>query len=65
MGPWHCEKFSMGVLSNLFLSSLLTQKSPFRAILAKSEPMFLRKIQLFVYPFGPKTASFLAPRALF
>ena len=59
------EKFLMGLRPHLFLSSLLTQKSTFRAFLAKFESMFLRKVNFFVYPIWAQNGFFLAPRAPF
>ena len=61
----HGEKFLMGLRPHLFLSSLLTQKSTFRAFLAKFESMFLRKVHFFVYPIWAQNDLFLALRAPF
>ena len=57
----HGEKFSMGLRPHLFLSSLLTQKSTFRAFLAKFESMFLRKVNFFVYPIWAQNGLFFGP----
>ena len=62
---FHREKFSMNVRPHIFLSSLLTQKCPFRAFLTKSESMFLRKVHFFVYPILAKNGHFLVPRVQF
>ena len=47
--------------AHLFLSSLLTQKSTFRAFSSKFEPMFLRKIHFSANPILAQKGLFFGP----
>ena len=53
---WHPEKFSMNKFAHIFLSSLLTPKGVFCAILSNLEMMFLRKIHFSAYPILAKNS---------
>ena len=55
---WRPDQFSMNNVGHLFLSSLLTPKCTFCAILTHLKMMFLRKSTSLNTQFGPKNAFF-------
>ena len=59
------ENFLSNDVAHLFLTSLLTQKGTFCAILTNLKMVFLRKIHFFAYPILAKNSLFLGPRGPF